>query len=411
MQRNPNYFFKGRSATGIFDVPIESMIIIDQPEEHSIPGDLRIVIKIGNGSMVPTSNIGEFMDDTSLWREGIGQSGRDGTDGKDGKDGRDGVDGDDGLDGADGAAGPRGKKGDRGIQGIGGLDGNDGNDGVDGVDGINGSNGADGADGKEGPRGPTGPRGIQGPQGTDGTDGTDGAGVVIKGTQSVSDILALPNPSVGDMWIANNTDTSSSIHGVAGDGFVCAEITPSIVWENVGPIRGPRGHVGAHGSHGVDGKDGTDGGFGKNGATGPAGKTGPRGVRGAIGPKGDRGASGFTYSDLELLEKIKKVDGTGSGLDADLIDGKDISYFSPSGHKHPMSDVNGLTQSLASKAPLGHSHALLSHKHPISEVNGLNSELARKLEANNYATNTRGGTVKMRLSGSTLYLTNDGSNA
>ncbi len=382
MQRNPNYFFKGRDAIGIFDVPIESMIIIDQPETNLIPGDLRIVVKIANGSMVETSNIGEFIDDPTLWREGIGQPGQDGQDGKDGQDGRHGVDGSDGINGIDGQDGPRGQKGEVGLQGIAGLDGNDGNDGFDGVDGINGTNGQDGIAGTEGPRGATGPRGLDGPNGVNGVDGTDGIGVVIKGTQSIAHILSRPNPQVGDMWIANNSDATASIPGIPGDGYVCAELIPGILWENVGPIRGPRGHQGPHGSHGIDGQDGVDGQRGATGATGAIGITGPRGIQGPKGDKGDKGDKGSTYSDRELLEKIKRVDGTGSGLDADKFDGRDSTDF-----------------------------AKTKHNHPISDVDNLSIELSKKIEAHNYASTSKGGTVKMRLSGSTLYITNDGSNA
>lgn len=40
------------------------------------------------------------------------------------------------------------------------------------------------------------------------------------------------------------------------------------------------------------------------------------------------------YEDLDVLNKIKNVDGTGSGLDADLLDGHDSSFFSASTHDH-----------------------------------------------------------------------------
>jgi len=38
------------------------------------------------------------------------------------------------------------------------------------------------------------------------------------------------------------------------------------------------------------------------------------------------------YSDINVLNKIKNVDGSGSGLDADLLDGHDSSYFQPAGN-------------------------------------------------------------------------------
>lgn len=51
-----------------------------------------------------------------------------------------------------------------------------------------------------------------------------------------------------------------------------------------------------------------------------------------------------------LLEKLKTVDGDGSGLDADLLDGKHASEFANEAHKHEQSDIIGLANSLASKA-------------------------------------------------------------
>jgi hypothetical protein len=45
---------------------------------------------------------------------------------------------------------------------------------------------------------------------------------------------------------------------------------------------------------------------------------------------------------VELLNKIKTVDGEGSGLDADLLDGKDSTAFAATDHKHEMGDINNL---------------------------------------------------------------------
>jgi len=46
------------------------------------------------------------------------------------------------------------------------------------------------------------------------------------------------------------------------------------------------------------------------------------------------------YEDADVLAKIKNVDGSGSGLDADLLDGHDSSYFSIDGHTHDSRYVN-----------------------------------------------------------------------
>lgn len=48
-----------------------------------------------------------------------------------------------------------------------------------------------------------------------------------------------------------------------------------------------------------------------------------------------------------LLEKLKTVDGDGSGLDADLLDGKQAAAFAATKHTHAQEDVTGLGGSLS----------------------------------------------------------------
>lgn len=55
----------------------------------------------------------------------------------------------------------------------------------------------------------------------------------------------------------------------------------------------------------------------------------------------------------EILEKLKTVDGTGSGLDADLLDGKHASEFAASNHTHTPSSIGA---------------ASASHTHPASQI-------------------------------------------
>ena len=65
------------------------------------------------------------------------------------------------------------------------------------------------------------------------------------------------------------------------------------------------------------------------GPKGDAGPTGPTGPVGATGPKGDKGdpgldgVDGVSETPSTILNKIKTVDGSLSGLDSDLLDGKD----------------------------------------------------------------------------------------
>src|SRR5262245_14783142 len=58
---------------------------------------------------------------------------------------------------------------------------------------------------------------------------------------------------------------------------------------------------------------------------------------------------GGSDSAAQILAKLLTVDGSGSGLDADLFDGLNSSAFALDGHTHPQSDVTGLAASLAAK--------------------------------------------------------------
>lgn len=55
----------------------------------------------------------------------------------------------------------------------------------------------------------------------------------------------------------------------------------------------------------------------------------------------------------QILEKLKEVDGTGSGLDADLLDGKHASEFAAANHTHTPSSIGA---------------AAASHTHPASQI-------------------------------------------
>jgi hypothetical protein len=60
---------------------------------------------------------------------------------------------------------------------------------------------------------------------------------------------------------------------------------------------------------------------------GPRGETGPQGPRGETGPKGETGPAGSPDTPQQVLDKLTQVDGTGSGLDADLLDGLSSNAF------------------------------------------------------------------------------------
>ena len=101
--------------------------------------------------------------------------------------------------------------------------------------------------------------------------------------------------------------------------------------------QGPKGDTGIKGDKGVKGDTGQapehswagpslrfqtpDGSWGPwTNLQGPAGADGPQGPQGLQGPKGDKGDTP-TLNAAAILAEVLKVDGTGSGLDADLLDG------------------------------------------------------------------------------------------
>ena len=138
-----------------------------------------------------------------------------------------------------------------------------GQNGAPGAKGETGSTGPAGANGANGAIGPTGPKGADGADGADGATGPKGA------------------------------------DGVDGaDGGV-----------------GPTGAKGATGPVGPTGA---------KGATGPVGPTGPKGATGAIGPTG---AQGSPDTAQQVKDKLQTVDGQGSLIDADFLDGFSSGSF------------------------------------------------------------------------------------
>ncbi|MCB0880129.1 MAG: hypothetical protein KDC46_14245 [Thermoleophilia bacterium] len=58
-----------------------------------------------------------------------------------------------------------------------------------------------------------------------------------------------------------------------------------------------------------------------DGARGPQGSAGERGAHGATGAAGERGPAGSPDTPAEVRDKLTQVDGAGSGVDADTLDG------------------------------------------------------------------------------------------
>ena len=166
---------------------------------------------------------------------GQGGSGQPGQDGKDGKSAfelavQGGYTGTEAewlvsIEGTPGATGPQGPDGESAYAGwiASGQSGThqDFIDSLVGPQGMQGPKGDAGSIGTEGPKGP---------KGSDGATGKDGAGVTIKGSKTIADILAITTASAGDMYIATDTDTTATPPGKIGDGYAFL----GSIWKNVG---------------------------------------------------------------------------------------------------------------------------------------------------------------------------------
>jgi hypothetical protein len=213
-----------------------------------------------------------------------------------------------GMKGDKGDTGATGPQGPQGIQGLQGLAGATGAQGVQGAQGPEGPQGVAGLQGPTGPQGDTGPQGVagakgdqgitgaQGDAGPKGDTGAQGISVTLQGTKAtIADLPAAPvdwNTFAGHGWIVT-----------AGDGITHANgslwfwnLTTG-QWNDIGPIVGPQGNVGATGPRGLQGPQGNDGLQGIQGPAGAAGAQGPEGAqgpRGLTGPQGDTGPTGPT---------------------------------------------------------------------------------------------------------------------
>ncbi len=143
---------------------------------------------------------------------------------------------------------------------------------------------AKGRRGKKGPRGQQGPAGARGPQGAKGSAGARG-----------------PSGAQGPPGTA----------GATGD-------------QGVNGNTGATGAQGATGNQGVNGNTGATGSAGTAGTTGSTGPTGQSGVTGITGATGEQGSPD---TPQQVLDKLLTVDGPGSGLDADLLDGLHATGF------------------------------------------------------------------------------------
>ena len=266
--------------------------------------------------------------------------------------------------GPSGPSGPQGPSGPAGATGPAGASGPAGPEGATGPSGSTGPAGPAGATGPTGPSGPSGPAGASGPSGPAGPAGATGA--------------------TGPAGPTGPSGPSGPAGAVGATGAT-----------------GPAGPQGAAGATGATGPAGPQGAAGATGATGP---TGPSGPTGPVNPDADlldgqhgsyyQNATNINagtlstnwysaYSDLTAegyldnsaagdlltqsqsdaryvnegqansitsamiqdgatLAEIVDNDGSGSGLDADLLDSYHASSFALSLHSHDHGALTGL---------------------------------------------------------------------
>ena len=249
--------------------------------------------------------------------------------------------GDTGATGATGATGPQGPQGLQGDTGATGPQGPQGATGPQGPQGLQGDTGATGATGATGPQGPQGATGATGATGAQGPQGD----AFVYEDFTAAQLSALTGPTgatgatgaTGPQGPQGDTGPQGATgpQGPQGDAFVYADFTQAQLDALTGPTgatgatgaTGPAGPTGATGAQGPAGNDGADGATGPQGPAGPTGATGATGATGPQGPAGADGSDGSPDTAAEVLAKIVTVDGSGSGLDADLLDGLHASTF------------------------------------------------------------------------------------
>jgi len=67
------------------------------------------------------------------------------------------------------------------------------------------------------------------------------------------------------------------------------------------------------------------------------------GVTSAIQSQLDAKLASSSYTAADVLTKIKTVDGAGSGLDADLLDGQSSAYYATASHNHTLDSLSNVT--------------------------------------------------------------------
>ena len=200
-------------------------------------------------------------------------------------------------------------------------------------------------------------------------------------------------------------------------------------------IVGPQGEQGAVGDQGLSGTQGPQGSIGPEGPTGPTGPQGPLGPQGPVGDAGTRGSREFfknvftsSWSAQTAVDDIQAggynvLQGdqhtqhysSGNFSEARIFNGGTPTNDSSWGVVDKVEAGRILSMGVADLLPNGDA----AYKNVTSAIDSTSTNLVatalavKTVNDNIYvgATATVAGTVKMRVAGSTLYITNDGTDA
>lgn len=139
-------------------------------------------------------------------------------------------------------------------------------------------------------------------------------GVSIDGGAELSPRTPLASVPYAFLAGALQPGTVPDVSGLVVDGAPVINDRGQWVGDPAG-LQGPAGPVGPRGPQGP------------NGVAGPQGPVGERGPAGPRGDQGPAGGDGSPDTPAQVLAKLLQVDGPGSGISADNVDGLDSSAF------------------------------------------------------------------------------------
>ena len=283
-----------------------------------------------------------------------GQKGQTGSQGIQGNQGIQGLTGDTGATGSTGSTGSTGAKGQKGQTGATGTGGSTGSKGQKGEVGATGSNGSDGSNGSNGAKGQKGQTGSTGTTGTTGSTGTKGQKGEL-GPNGGASHYVNTNSSYGKYRLWGDSSTyaigmvSGQTHGDLNDyamtfqmnsdddrGFVWRDSSMTSAQAAMSLSTRGRLNVADQVKIGYGISDTSTSSYDLQ-VSGTAHVTGNITTGGTVdgrnvatdGTKLDTIETNATADQTaaQILTAIKTVDGSGSGLDADLLDGKSHENF------------------------------------------------------------------------------------